>query len=399
MNNAKNFLLVAGLLAVPATGSAQEPTHFSIGIGLAARTHPVYWSGFGVGLAHQPRSEGAFPGLGAFAHGSSPALGQGYHDDDYGHGHHDGRSPYDCWDYLWYDPWFGCNRYVLVGYPGFGWGNPHPAWWWQFGFLGWPSPRYVRYHWYAYGPFGYGGLDWWYPRPHGYVYHGYDGGGYLTPRGYRSGGHAKPRGHSGDRIVRGSPLFGPRYKEDPRTYVTDNGPERPVSRAVPRGSRADVGDVDGRRRPRETSNTRRARPRGETKPATTRSAPPKLRTRTAAPPRARAKPRAPTPKARPGTPSRPTPTARKTPTRPGSPTTRPTTPKRPTSTARTTPTRRATPKAKPTTPKRSSPKARPAPAKRPPPKASAPKRPTPKARPAPRRSGTSKPPPRRGGKD
>jgi hypothetical protein len=362
MNNAKNFLLVAGLLAIPATGSAQEPTHFSIGIGLAARTHPVFWSGFGVGLAHQPRSEGAFPGLGAFAHGSSPALGHGYH-DDYGYGHHDGRSPYDCWDYLWYDPWFGCNQYVFVGYPSLGWWNPHPAWWWQFGFLGWPSPRYVRYHWYAYGPFGYGGLDWWYPRPHGYVYHGYDGGGYLTPRGYRSGGHAKPRGHSGDRIIRGSPLFGPRYKEDPRTYVTDNGPERPVSRAVPRGSRADVRDFDGRRRPRETSNTRRARPRGETKPATTRSAPPKLRTRTASPPRARAKPRAPTPKARPGTPSRPT------------------------------------PKAKPATPKRSTPKARPAPAKRPPPKASAPKRPAPKARPTPRRSGTSKPPPRRGGKD
>ena len=406
MKNAKRFLLVAGLLAFPTTGSAQELTHFSIGIGLVAQTHPVYWPGFAVGLAHRPRFEGALFGFGASAHESS--LAPGHPDYDYGYGHHGGWGPYDCWDYLWYDPWFGCDRYVFVGYSSFGWRNPHHAWWWPPGFLGWPSPRYVRHHWYAYGPFWYGGWNWSYPRyhrghyysPHRYGYHGYDGGGYLTPRGYRSGGQAKPRGYSGDRIVRGSPLFGPRYKEDPTVYVTDNGRERPVSRAMPRGSRSDVVDPTGRRRSTEASDTRRARPRSETASAPTRSAPPKLRTRTGSPPKARATPtRRPTPKARPTTPTRPTSTARPKSTRRATPTARPATARRPAPTAR--PSRTPAPKAKARTLKRSAPKVRPpAPTKRPPPKASAPKRSAPKARPAPRRSGNSKKaPPRRGGKD
>lgn len=384
MKNAKNFLLFAALLAVPATGSAQEPTHFSMGIGLAVPTHPAPRPGFGVGLAHQPRSEGVYPGPGAFAHGSSRAPWQGYRNGHHGYGHHGGWSPHDCWDYLWADPWFGCHRHIYSGYPSFGWWYPHPAWWWSLGYPGWSSPRYAGYHWFGFGLVWYGGRDWWYPRhsrgryyrPDRYAHHGSHGGGYLTPRGYRPGGKAKSRGHSGDRIVRGSPLFGPRYKEDPRSNVTDRGRGRPVSRAVPRGSGASVGDVDGRRRPGKTSITRRPRPRGETKPVTTRSTPPKLRTRPGATPRTRA-----------------TPTRRATP-KAKAPTTR-----RPTSDARRAPSRKPAPKAKPATSKRSSPKARPAPARRPPPKASAPRRPASKAGSAPRRSKTSrKPPPRRGGK-
>jgi len=331
MKNARNLLLVTGLLAVPATGSAQEPTRYSIGIGLASRTQTVYRPGIGVGLAHQSGPEPALFGPGAFAHGSSPAPGQGYHDDHYGHGHHDGWSPYDCWDHLWQPRWCGCNRYVLVGYWSFGWWDAyHP--WWGFGFLGWAPPRYSRYHWYAYGPFWYSYRDWWYPRHYGagwshprrYAYHG-RGGGYVGPRGYGSAGKAKARGHSGDRIVRGSPLFGPSYKEDPRARASDNGRDRPVSRAAPRGSRADAGGAVGRSRPGETSKARRARPRGETKLVTTRSIPPKLRTRTDSPPGTRATPtRVPGPKVRPARSGRPTPTATRAPTRRATPKARPT---------------------------------------------------------------------------
>ena len=431
MKNAKSLLLFAALLAVPATGSAQELTRFSMGIGLAAQPHPASWSGFGVGFAHQPRSEGVFPGPGAFSHGSSRASWHGYRNGHHGYGHHGGWSPHDCWDDFWYDPWFACHRHVFAGYPVFGWWYPHPVWWWSVGFPGWPPPGFVGYHWFSFGPVWYDGWDRWHPRHHGrryhhshrYGYRGYDRGGYLTPRGYRPGGRAKSRGGSGDRIARGSPLFGPRYKEDPRSNATRNDRGRPVSRAVPRGSRASAGEGDGGRRPGKTTTTRRPRPRDETKPATTRAAPPKLRTRPGAPPRTRATPtRVSRPKARPATSSRPKPTVRKTPTRRTTPKVRPTTRKRPDPVTRTGPTRRAAPKAKaparsrptsgarrapsrtpapkarPTTSGRSSPKVRPAPAGRPPPKASAPRRPASKARPAPRRSGTSKPPPRRGGK-
>ena len=93
MKNAKNLLLAAGLLAVPATGSTQELTRYSIGIGLAARTQTVHRPGIAVGLAHRSGPEPALFGPGAFAHGYFPAPRQGYHDDHYVHGHHDGWSP------------------------------------------------------------------------------------------------------------------------------------------------------------------------------------------------------------------------------------------------------------------------------------------------------------------
>jgi len=393
MKNARNLLLAAGLLAVPASGPAQEPASFSIGIGLAARTHPDSWSGIAAGLAHRPRSEGAFPGPGGFAPRSSA---QGRLDDYHGHGHHHGWSTHDCWDFLWHEPWCGCNRYVLFGYASFGWWDFHLAWW-RLGFLGWPSPRQVRHHWWGYGPFRYGAWDW-YPRHRGtdrhyrhrYPRHGHDGGGYVTPRGYRSGGKAKPRGRSGDRIVRGSPIFGPSYKEDPRAHATRDGPRRTASRAAPRGSRGEVADGGGRSRPGERPKTRRARPRGETKPATTGSSPSKPRTRRATSPGARAQPSAPAPRVRSRAGSRPAPAARKIPTRRTTPATRPATSERPAPAAGKTPVRRPAPKARPAPNRRPAPKARPAPARRP----------APKARPAPRRSGSSKKQPaRRGGRN
>ena len=440
MKNAKTILLAAGLLAIPASGSAQGLTHFSLGIGLAARSHPGHWPGPGIGLAHRPQPGGVLLVFGGSARGSLFASGHSGCRDCYGYGHHDGWGPYGCWDYLRYDPWFGCDRFYPLGYGSFGWWNPYPAWWWQLGFLGWPSPRYIRYHWFAHASFWYGGWDWWYPRfhgaryryPHRYVY-----------RGYGTGGRAKARGDSGGRIVRGSPLFGPRYKEDPRRHVAGNARERPVSRAVPRGSRVDDGGRRGGSRPGDTPNTRRPRPRGEAAPVPTRATPPKLTTRTGSPPRARATPtRTPRPKARPTTPRRSATTVRTTPARGGTPRVRPSTSTRSGPTARSAPSRtsrakpatpgRSTPKARPapsrrsppkasrpkpsapkarpapsrrsppkaSRPKPSAPKARPAPSRRSPPKASAPKRSAAKARPAPRRSGSSKkPPPRRSGKD
>lgn len=428
MKNSSMLLIAVASLGIPATAAAQEFTHFSIGIGLASRTHSAYWPGVSPGLAYQPQSGGAVPGLAASAYGSSPGPGHSGYQDYPGHGHHGGWSPFDCWDFFWYHPW-DCDTYVLVGYPGFGWWDPYHAWWWT-GFPGWPSFRQVRFYRFAFGPFWFGGWNWRHPhyygarhyRSHRYAYRDH-GSGYLTPGGYRSRGQAKPRSSSGDRIVRGSPLFGPRYKEDPRDRVTDNDRKRPSSRAVSRGTRTEVGNAGGRRRSGETSNTRRARPRSEAAPAPTRRTPPKLRTRTGSPSRVRSTPtRTPKPKARPATGGRSAPAVRTTPTRRATPVTRPTTGRRGAPAVRTTPTRRATPKVRPSTSRRSggtarsapsrtsSSKVKPAapkrpgakvraPARRPPSKASAPKRSAPKARPASRRSGSSKPPPRRGGKD
>ena len=406
MKNAKSLPLIAGLLVVAPTASAQESTRFAVGIGLAARAHTGYGSGFVDGLAHRPWSGGAFSGLGAFARPPSPALGQPYYVDHDGYFDHGAWILHDCWDNPWHDPWFGCGPQLLIGYPSFGWWHPYPVRWW-FGHLGWPSTAYVRYQWYhpgyAHGPFAYHGWDWWGPSHHHIVYHdpphrhlhrGNDGHGYATPKGYRSRGRAKPHGRGGDRIVRGSPLFGPRYKEDPTASARDGG-RRNVGRAVPRGGRAGAGVTDARSRLREAPKTRRPRPHGQT-------------------PGADADRRRPAPKVRSGTPRQPAPTTqRRSPTRRVVQTARPAPRQRPPDAARAkpsrrmvprarpAPTRRPAPKAKAPAPKRQTPKARPAPTRRPAPKAkaSAPKRQAPKARPAPtRRSGTSKRPPRRGGR-
>ena len=232
MKNMRRALLSAALLAIPAAGTAQLTGHVSIGIGLAAQTQPVYWPGFGIGLAHQSAHNGAYLGV-----GFSADLGNSDYYDDYGYGHHGGWDPYDCWDYLWYDPWLGCNRY----YPGWATSDPggtgiarcgvssasragrptpgrapslvrilpllragHGGWGGYPGHYGRGSPKGGHFYRYRYR------------SPVRYVHDPYDGGGYATPRGYRSGGRATPRGYTGgDRIVRGSPLFGPRYKENP----------------------------------------------------------------------------------------------------------------------------------------------------------------------------------------
>ena len=229
MKHMRRVLISAALLGVPATGTAQFTGHVSIGIGLAAQTHPDFRPGFGIGLAHQPVRQGTYLGI-----GFSAGLGSSGYPGHHGYGHHGGWDPYDCWGFVWYEPWFDCGPYYPVPW----WGWHRPAWGF-FGFFGWPSYRIVRHHWYGFPPRWHGGWSW-YPDHYGwgwgwdrhryrnrvrYVYDEYDDGGYATPRGYRPGGRATPRG--GDRVVRGSPLFGPRYKEDPRkARVTDNATRR-----------------------------------------------------------------------------------------------------------------------------------------------------------------------------
>lgn len=407
MKNIRRVLLSAALLALPGTGTAQLTGHLSIGIGVG--TYPAFRSGFG--LAPQPGPGSTYLGV-----GFSAGFGLSAYDDGYGYGHHGGwhhwDDPWDCWHYEWYDPLFGCRPYFAPGLFGPWWGWHRPMWGF-YGYLGWPSYRVVHHHWYGYSPW-HGGWNWYpdryrwrwdryrYRPPVRYVHDPYEDRGYATPRGYRSGGRATSRGYSGDRIVRDSPLFGPRYKEEPRrARVTDSGRNTG-------GTRGTADDV------------RRARPRD----GTTRSTPPKLRTRPETTTTVRPTPtRRATPRAKPATPRRTTPVVRPPTTRRPSSTARPST-SRATPKARPNTSQRPTTRVRPTTSRRSPPKVRPAPTRRPPARASAPKRapkpkasppkrapkprasppkrsaPKPKARPPTRRSGGSKkPPPRRGGKD
>lgn len=413
MKSIRGVLLSVSLLAIPGTGAAQFTGHLSIGIGLAAQTHPVPWAGAAVSLVHQPVRDSGYPVV-----GFSAVAGASDYYDDYGYGHHDGWDPWDpwdCWYYASYDPWFGCPSYYPPGYFGLWWGWHRPVWGF-FGFFGWPSYRVVHHHWYGFSAWHAGWT--WYPDYYGwgrdryryrlpvrYVHDPYDGGGYATPRGYRTGGRATPRGYTGDRIVRGSPLFGPRYKEEPRrARVTDNnrrtgtrGTTDDARRARPRDDTRTTGIRPGTRTGTRTDvPTTRRTPTRTAKPKTTRATPPRVRVRPATT-------RAPVPKARPGSSSRTPPRVRPAPS------------KRPSSRPKASAPRRSAPKPKASAPKRppsrpkasaqkrSAPKPKASPPKRPPsrPKASAPKRsgPKPKARPPSRRSGNSKPPPRRGGKD
>lgn len=425
MRHAKRTLLAAAVLAVPSAGAAQSTSHFSIGIGLAAQAGSAYSPG--IGLAYQAERPGSYFGIGFTA-----ALGSSDYYDDYTYAHHGGWDPYHCWGYEWYTPWFGCDGYYPPFHfrPWWSWGA---ASWGFFGFFGWPTYRVVHHHhWYGFSPYwdgfpshGYGGWGWYPDYYHGwgwdryvhrprvrYVHSPYD-------RGYRTGRRAVARGSAGnERIVRGSPLFGPRYKEDPRrARVADNGRERTGTRAVPR---------DGRAGTRTETPTTRRTPTRTARPTTTRTTPPKVRARPETTTRVRPAPtRKPTSRAVPRTPRRTTPTTRAVPTRRPTPVMRPPTRGRPSSTARPrsartppakanpAPSRRPTSKARPTPTKRTPPKVRPAPSQRsapkpkasalrrsaPKPKASPPRRPPSRAKaPPPRRSGGAKPPPRRGGK-
>ncbi len=379
-------LILAWTLFVPTLGNAQVAGHLSLSIG------------FGV-AAYSPYD-----------------LATGF-----------GTLPHHCHDPFWYDPFGACEGYVAVGHLGYDswdWHNP-----WRLGFLGWPSPRYVRFHWWR-SPFGgFPRSPYWayydspFGRPwywgHGYA--GYWGSPYWFDRyawGRGSWGRDYDRHYDRHaRAVRRSPLYGPRYKEypTPPVYVTDNGPERPVSRAIPRGAAGvtNLGDGQvgpdgyrGRRGARISDEARSARPRSGTATGATTARPrsgtdartarprsgtvmgtPTARPRPRAIPRDRiAPPKREAPKVRPAPVSRrPSPTARPTPTRRPTPTARPTPSRRPQPTTRPTGSRMPRPKAKPTPSRAPKPKARPAPSRAP----------KPKARPAPRGSSTRKAPPRR----
>ena len=457
MKLASKVVLLAGMLTIPAAGTAQVANHVSMRLDLAASGQPAFWSGWGVGLAYQPVFHG--PGFG-FGASSYVSIGLGFNSyyDDYRDGYQDGWGLSHCWDYLWHDPFVDCGGYRPIGFGPFGWWGPPSPWLGPFGFSGWPSSRYVRRHFYAASPFWNGGYSGWHDGWGGYPgyarggYPGYGWGGdyrhlrrYYVLDGY--GGRVSPYGYSsGGGSAYRTPLFGPRFKERPAVYVSDNGPERPVSELSPEGTRARRGDLAGSAdrtntgsratRPWAQALPRTARPRGQgdakvaggdtrtanprpatrrppvrtSRPTPVRTAPPKVRKRPEAAPRAGS----PTPTRRPivrttpprrapivrTTPTRRVPIVRTTPTR-RAPIVR-TTPTRRAPTVRTTPTRRA-PIARPALPKRSQPGARPAPSRRPAPKmrSAPPRRSPPKARPAPRSGGSRGPakrsPPRRRG--
>ena len=415
MKLTSKVVLVVGMLTIPGAGTAQVANHVSMRLDLAASGQPAFWSGWGVGLAYQPGFHS--PGFG-FGASSYVSIGLGFNSyyDDYRDGYHDGWGLSHCWDYLWYDPFLDCGGYQPFGFGPFGWWGSRSPWPGPFGFMGWPSPRYARRHFYAASPFWYGGYSGWHDGWGGYQGHAW-GGDYRYPRRYYAhdgyGGRVSRYGYSsGGRAVYRTPLFGPRFKERPVVYVTDNGPQRPISELSPEGTHATRGAlVGGTARTRPTTQTppRTARPRGEggakaaggdtrtatPRPATrrppvttgtpspVRTTPPKVRKRPEAAPRAGSS----TPTRQPvvrSTPTRRAPAVRTTPTR-RTPVVR-TTPTRRAPTVRTTPTRRA-PTARPATPKRSQPGARPAPSRQPPPKvrSAPPRRSPPKARPAPPR--------------
>ena len=222
-------------------------------------------------MAYQGFDNSVSFGLGVSNHGVSFGVSytdyDGYYDDYY-----DDYYGYDsyygsCWDYSWYDPFFDCGWSSYGYYSTIAW-RPwrlYDPWWGpSFYFTGWPSHRYIRHSYYRYA--------WASPYRYQYGYWGY----YGTPRLARlytdygrsyQYGRAYPRGYvsrDGYRGARRSPMFGPRYKESPRVLVTDNGPERRTSRAVPRGeagSALSPGRVTTSRRPDVGSGTRQARPR------------------------------------------------------------------------------------------------------------------------------------------
>ena len=437
MRRSSAFLIIAAALAAPAMGTAQVADHVSLyrGGGLGLRSYSSFGAGFGFHVG----------GFGASL-GFSVGFGTGFYDNYHGL-YRPFNTPFvHCWDDYWYDPYDACHGFGPFWGPGYGyWSAYNP---WRFGFLGWPSPRHVRSHWYGFSPFW---SDYWGPSWGGYDY-------WYGPR-YR-----RYYDYPGTRVVRRTPLYGPRFKEYPAppVYVTDNGPERPVSRlggnrgaggfgtginrpddrgsyaigtrtARPRdGSdarptpprvrarpRADGGaTTTPRARPRSSAggsdqarprDTRTIRPgvvqrppiatsRPDTRRPSTRSAPTRVRQPNpirSAPPRVRSRPM---PRERIEPPRREAPGVRSTPSRRPSPTVRSFPSRTPTPRARPAPSRMPTPKARSAPSRGSAPKARAAPSRAPRPSARpAPSRaPKPKARSAPARgSGSRKSPPRR----
>ena len=131
----------------------------------------------------------------------------------------------------------------------------------------------MRRHMYAASPFWYGGYSGWGDGWGGYPGYGW-GGDYRHLRRYYVldgyGGRVSPHGYSsGGRSAYRTPLFGPRFKERPTVYVTDNGPERPVSELSPEGTRARRGDLAGSA-DRTNTGSRATRPWAQALPRTAR---------------------------------------------------------------------------------------------------------------------------------
>ena len=416
-------LALATAFALPTAISAQAANHVSWGLGGHGIHHSnPFLAGAGGGNAFfvdaDPWALAVSVGAGCGGRGCD-AWGCGY--DAWGCGYDAWGHGYDAWGYgcdhwgcgcdHWshgcghghYDGFFGCpcaHAGHVSGYASLGW----LGWsWTPFVSLGWTSWHHRVFAPIVHGPVrGWGGWEldpfWrndWRPVRFGHARPYFPRGGYVVAKhGYRD---AEYRGRH-DRPVRRSPLFGPRYKENPRVYVTDNGPERPTSRAVPRGRDAtEALAATGGRRGRPSGSVRKAKPRGSTAPdararlpgAKTRTRP-DIRGETNTP---QAKPRPIGPAPRSARPRQPRPEATRqpdrssgrlrAPRRPGRPSVqlRPSAGVRPVpQRGRRAPSARVTPRKRPPTATRVEPgSARP--------KASrAPGRALPKARPAPRRT-------------
>ncbi len=367
MKHARRGAMVVGLLLVPAIGSAQGYDRVSFGIGLAAGVQPTIWETPALTFDHGPSRAGLSFGLGV-------GRAHGIHDDGQGRLWIDGALS-ACLEIRWHDPFFDCS-WLLPRTRGSLYGPwrghrghiaivPVPLWP-PVAFFVWPPYR-VGWRWSA--------SAWRWPGWGGHVAFG---AFHDDARYDRRLSDARWSRRQRDRIVRRSPLFGPRYKEDPRVHVADAGPRRPRSTARPRTRRAGVGPV-----PRNpgTDAGRRARPRAAEDRAQVRPRP------TAAPPRPDARARPTTP-VRPGREARPRASRPQAFPRPGRVDPR-----------RATEARGARPRTVVSAPRRA-PAARPRAERRPAPKVRpAPKRPErPSARPAPPKrkpSASQRPPARR----
>ena len=420
MNRSRKWVsLVAAALAAPASVSAQPANHVSWGLAAAhdwgwspcaspAWVDATYWGGGGWSLdvgfwATGHRGSGCDPwdrGLlgGGWQGGLRDCVGCGLghappfaHDLGFGHRWHG----HDGWRHGWHGhhEWHhhGSLAWRHWGRPLFG----PPAW------AVWPY-RVVA----AFGrrPFFFQAPRYFWGSEHGtwssWRLRGFWNPGYVVAgSGYRAPSRSRWDDRSWrDRPVRRSPLFGPRYKEDPRVYVTDNGPERPTSRPVPRPRDGDwIAPPDGPERTgRKPDAARKAKPRNRVGSAAREPSRPTTTAGAARPTKPTARPTRPT--ARPAKPTaRPArPTARPaTPTaRPARPTARPARPavrSRPTAKARPTARVRAAPRPDPRRPTTRPAPTRTATAKPRPPRRSAlpappaSRRPVPAAKPAPRR--------------
>ncbi len=287
------FLGAVATLALPLSASAQAANHVSWGIGTS---HGSVWNPFVATAAHGSTFFGV--GHGAFSISFGTELwaydlgrcGWDHAHSHYGHeycgayGHaHQGcgQAPWswnhsdhwgvhpDCFDYR-----LGSGRYGPRGYFG------RLAWTWPPAFaLAWPWWRLDPFAHFVHpaflvqprADFWYGAGYWTEP---GFSFHGLRRGGTVVAgRGYRGPDRPEWDRRRWDRPVRRSPLFGPRYKEDPRVYVTDNGPQRPTSRVAPRvrygerarpaptTSRTGASDAIRKAKPRNPGATGRIAPR------------------------------------------------------------------------------------------------------------------------------------------